>query len=304
MSDTAKKYSVSVGIPTKNRKEKIVNCLKALKNQTFKDFNVIIVDGSEDDETKKICLEHSNSMDIIYIKHLEPGLAKARKVIAENCHSETLLYIDDDVYLLKDCISKLFGRYKNLKNRDNYIMSGQIKYFGNLTAPFKMTAQGSGLSAPVADADYFIGALMFIPKIIYKNIPWNGRFVSWGFEEVFYFLMCKRHGVKLLWINSLMGIHDSEEHENRLVIGTETNRVYTMLYKHIFVEPSISNLLILESAGFLRNLIINSIAYVFSPKKLLFFIFSYVHSWTKGHQWFVKDLSILSGPSNGMPKTC
>ena len=294
MTNSAKKYSISIGIPTKNRKEKIVNCLKALKNQTFKDFNVIIVDGSEGDETKKICSEFSNSMNITYINHLEPGLSEARKVIAENCQSETLLYVDDDVYLLNDCISKLFTYYKNLKSRDNHVIAGQIKYFGNLTAPIKLTPQGSGFPAPVSNADYFIGALMFIPKTIYKNIPWNGRFVSWGFEEVLYFLMCKRHGVKLSWVNSLVAIHDSEMQENQLSVGTETNRAYTMLYKHIFEEPSIRNLLTLESVGFLRSLIINSIAYAFSPKKLLFFIFSYVHSWAKGHRWFVKDLKHLN----------
>jgi len=300
MSDTAKKYSVSVGIPTKNRKEKIVNCLKALKNQTFKDFNVIIVDGSEDDETKEVCFQFSKVMNIVYIKSLKPAVSRARKLIAENCQSEILLYIDDDVYLLKDCISKLFDRYKNLKNRDNYIISGQIKYFGKLTTPLKMTPQGSGFPAPVANADYFISALMFVTKAIYQSILWNERFVSWGFEEVLYFLMCKRYGVKLLWINSLMGIHDCAEQGSRLVMGTETNRVYTMLYKHIFEEPSIRNLLILESAGFLRNLIINSIAYLFSPKKLALFIFSYSYSCARGHLWFLKDLSIFKSSTGYM----
>lgn len=300
MCSPAKKYSISVGIPTKDRKDKLKKCLEALENQTFKDFNVIIVDGSEGEETKEICFQFSNVLNIVYIKSLKLGVSRARKLIAENCQSEILLYIDDDVYLLEDCISKLFGRYKNLKNRDNYIISGQIKYFGNLTTPIKLTPQGGGFPAPASNADYFVSALMFVPKTLYQSIPWNERFVSWGFEEVLYLLICKRHGAKLSWINSLLAVHDNERQENQLSVGTETNRAYTMLYKHVFVEPSIVNLLTLESVGFLRNLNINSIAYLFSPKKLVFFIFSYVYSWARGHLWFLKDLSIFKSPSNGM----
>jgi len=296
--DAAKKYSISVGIPTKNRADKLRKCLNALRNQTFKDFNVIVVDGSEGEETREVCSQFSNFMEIIYIKSLKRGLSKARKLIAENCQSEILLFIDDDVYLYEDCISKLLDNYVNLKNKGNYIISGQVEYFGNLTAPIKLTPQGGGFPTSTSKADYFIGALMLIPKTVCKSVPWNERFVSWGFEEVLYFLMCKRHGVKLFWINSPLAIHDNENHKTRSEVGTETNRAYTMLYKHVFVEPSVVNLLILESIGFLRNLIINSISYMLSPKNLAFFIFSYIRSWIIGHIWFLKDLRYLKSFDN------
>lgn len=299
MLKLSKKYSVCVGIPTKNRADKLKKCLAALKNQTFKNFYVIIVDGSEGEETKDVCSQFSTFMEIVYIKSLKRGLSKARKIIAENCQSEVLLYIDDDVYLFEDSISKLLDNYLNLKNKGNYIISGQIEYFGKLTTPIKLTAYGGGFPFPASKADYFIGALMFIPKAIYKNLHWNERFVSWGFEEVFYFLMCKRHHVKLFWIDSLLAIHDNEHSKNRLDIGTETHRAYTMLYKHVFVEPSVSGLLILESVGFFRNLIINSISYLLSPEKLVFFIFSYIYSWIKGHLWFLKDLKYFKSSCNG-----
>ncbi len=44
---------MTVGIPTKNRNDKISNCLKALENQLFQDFNIIVVDGSKNDKTKR-----------------------------------------------------------------------------------------------------------------------------------------------------------------------------------------------------------------------------------------------------------
>lgn len=287
------KNIVCVGIPTKNRADKLRKCLEALRNQTFKDFNVIVVDSSEGEETKEVCSQFSNFMEIIYIKSFKKGVSKARKLIAENCRSEILLFIDDDVYLYEDCISKLLVHYKNLENRDNYLISGQIKYFESLTAPIKLTPEGGKFQASTSNADYFISALMLVPKKIYKSIFWNERFVSWGFEEVFYCLMCKRRGIKFSWINSVVAEHDNERQKNVLSVGTETNKVYTMLYKHVFVDPSIVNLLILESVGFLKSVIINSIAYILSPQKLIVFIFSYIYSWAKGHLWFIEDFAAL-----------
>ncbi len=133
---------------------------------------------------------------------------------------------------------------------------------------------------------------MLIPKPVYKSLHWNERFVGWGFEEVLFFLLCKRHQIQLKWINSLLGIHD-DYNEKRFSFNTETNRVYTMLYKHIFEDPSIPNLIMLESAGFLQYLVKNSIRHLLCPKNLVSFIFSYVHSWVVGHLRFLEDLSKL-----------
>ncbi|WGM88489.1 MAG: glycosyltransferase family 2 protein [Candidatus Bathyarchaeum tardum] len=287
-----KNYSITIGIPTKNRTDKLVNCLRAIENQNFRDFNVIIVDGSEGNETEKSSLFFSNSIDILYIKQIKSGVSNARGLIAEHCNSELLLYIDDDVYLNNDSLSKLYDYSRSLKNSHIFLVSGEILYYRKITKPIKLTPQGAGFSTTASNADYILGALMLIPKSVYKKIHWTERFAGWGFEEVLYCLMCKRYGVKICWINSLLAVHDDKK-DTIFSVNTEINRVYTMLYKHIFEEPSLLNMVILESAGFLRNLIINSMSNLLSPKKLTSFIFSYVRAWTIGHVMFFEDLNRL-----------
>ena len=43
-------FAASVVIPTRNRRDKIITCLDALRNQTRGDFEIVLVDdGSTDD---------------------------------------------------------------------------------------------------------------------------------------------------------------------------------------------------------------------------------------------------------------
>jgi len=47
---------ISVIIPTYNRSESLRLCLTALKNQTHRDFEVIVIDdGSDDNDVVKEC---------------------------------------------------------------------------------------------------------------------------------------------------------------------------------------------------------------------------------------------------------
>ncbi|WNZ29237.1 MAG: glycosyltransferase family 2 protein [Candidatus Bathyarchaeota archaeon] len=289
-----KKYCLTIGIPTKNRKDKIKKCLIALQNQRFKHFCIIVVDGSDGDETQKVCSEFSKSMDLLYIKQLRPGVSYARSVIASLCQTEALLYVDDDLYLFNNAILNLLNYYNNFKSRDIRVISGTIKYYGDFTSPIKLDSQGKGFKSSASEADYFLGALMLIPSAVYKNVFWARQFTTWGFEEVLFFLMCKRHGVKFSWYAELLGVHDDETMKTtRANIGTEANRAYTMLYKHFFSEPSIVGLLKLESLGFLRYLVVNLFQYVFSPKCFFSYISSYIYSWFKGHLMFLEDIKCL-----------
>ena len=115
-------------------------------------------------------------------------------------------------------------------------------------------------------------------------MSWTERFVSWGFEEVLLCLEYKRHGIKFSWINSLLAEHDDGQ-RGQLSVGTETNRAYTTLYKHVFVEPSVINLLKLESVGSIRALILNTIGRILNLKKLTLYVLSNMHAWQKGHFW-------------------
>ena len=68
-----KKPQVSIIIRTRNEEKYIRNCLEKIKQQNFKNLEVIIVDNYSTDLTVKKALQFTNK--VIKIKNFTPGKA-------------------------------------------------------------------------------------------------------------------------------------------------------------------------------------------------------------------------------------
>jgi len=84
---------ISVVIPTYNEAKYLHICLDSLKNQTFKDFELIVADGGSTDETKEIALKYGAKFISVtnsnVVRAREAGLKKARGDIYTGCDADT-----------------------------------------------------------------------------------------------------------------------------------------------------------------------------------------------------------------------
>lgn len=81
-----------IAIVTMNRPEIIEDTLEHLDNKELID-NVLIVDGSDNSETKDVCSEHP----VDYYRQESEGMTSARNEALEKCESDYIAFIDDDV---------------------------------------------------------------------------------------------------------------------------------------------------------------------------------------------------------------
>lgn len=90
----------SIIIPVYNTEEYIKECLKSVKKQTFKNYEVIIVnDGSTDNSKETIeKLIKNNSNFNLYTKENE-GLSSARNYGVKKAKGEYLIFLDSDDYI-------------------------------------------------------------------------------------------------------------------------------------------------------------------------------------------------------------
>jgi len=87
---------VSVIIPTYNRADTLHLAIKSVLNQTFQDFEIIIVDDASKDNTQEI-IRDFNDKRIKYIYHeLNKGEAAARNTGVKNSSGEYIAFLDDD----------------------------------------------------------------------------------------------------------------------------------------------------------------------------------------------------------------
>ncbi len=84
----------SVLIPTLNRAELLKCCIESLLAQTFSDFEIIVVDQS-DDAMVDSSIEHMDSR-ICYLRITERGLSHARNIGITHARGEYICLGDDD----------------------------------------------------------------------------------------------------------------------------------------------------------------------------------------------------------------
>jgi glycosyltransferase involved in cell wall biosynthesis len=108
-----KSYDISVAIPTYNRREIVLDTLKLLKKQTFKNFEVIVIDQTKDNPNSFIKkLKQISDIDISYHQVQPPSLPSARNYALEVSQSSIVLFLDDDVIPEDDLIQQHIKIYQ------------------------------------------------------------------------------------------------------------------------------------------------------------------------------------------------
>jgi glycosyltransferase involved in cell wall biosynthesis len=92
-------YPIGVIIPTYNRSEVLLSCLKHLEQQTWTDFEVIIVDDGSTDSTPQLLEQYQckSPLHLRYIRQDNSGPARARNVAIAALHAPICLMIGDDI---------------------------------------------------------------------------------------------------------------------------------------------------------------------------------------------------------------
>ncbi|MDP3731821.1 MAG: glycosyltransferase family 2 protein, partial [Candidatus Omnitrophota bacterium] len=86
---------VSVIIATYNRAHFICEAIDSALNQTFKDFEIIVVDDGSSDNTREVLEKYGSTIYCIY-HQVNKGRAEARNTGIKNAKCEYIAFLDDD----------------------------------------------------------------------------------------------------------------------------------------------------------------------------------------------------------------
>lgn len=105
---------VSIIIPVYNKAYALEHTLKSIQNQTFKDFEVLLVDDGSTDGSYEICDQfHSADNRFIAIHKENGGASSARNLGLERMRGKYVFFCDADDELPKDAILSLVTAQKN-----------------------------------------------------------------------------------------------------------------------------------------------------------------------------------------------
>ena len=112
------KYSVI--LPTFGRPDEVTNFLESITTQNFKDFEVVIVDGSLDDILHPVIDIYKSKLDLHYFHEKGLGASESRNLGCEKAHGEYLVFIDSDCIVPEDYFVKIDTFLKNNPDVDAF----------------------------------------------------------------------------------------------------------------------------------------------------------------------------------------
>ena len=118
MSEKEFKKTVSIILPNFNSVEYISSTINSVKNQSFKNWELIIVDDCSDIKTKKVLKKFDNNKKIkIFWFNKNKGAAYCRNFAIKKSKSKYLAFIDSDDIWERNKL-KLQLEYMNVNNLD------------------------------------------------------------------------------------------------------------------------------------------------------------------------------------------
>ncbi|MBR5223562.1 MAG: glycosyltransferase family 2 protein [Clostridia bacterium] len=99
---------ISVIVPVYNVEKYLNRCVESILNQTYKDFEIILVDDGSPDSCPKMCDELAQNHGQINVIHKENGgLSSARVAGFKEAKGDYILFVDSDDYIENDMLESL-----------------------------------------------------------------------------------------------------------------------------------------------------------------------------------------------------
>jgi len=122
--------NISVIVPVYNSETYINQCIDSILNQTFSNFELILVDDFSQDNSPKICDDYSKKdkrINIIH-KNKNEGSSLARKTGLNFATGDYIQFVDSDDWIEPDMLEKL---YQKAVVENNDLVICNVYYFEN-----------------------------------------------------------------------------------------------------------------------------------------------------------------------------
>ena len=99
---------ISIIIPIYNREKTLKPCISSILSQSYKNFELILVDNNSTDSTKEIIQEfQKKDKRIISLLEKEQGIGVARNTGEKHAKGKAILMTDSDCILPRDWIREM-----------------------------------------------------------------------------------------------------------------------------------------------------------------------------------------------------
>lgn len=210
---------IAVIVPTYNRVDALSECLRHLENQTWKRFEMVVVDDGSTDSTPEFleAYAHTNRLRLRYVRQQNAGPARARNLAISLIEAPLCLMIGDDIFASPELVEthlRLHHRYPDLSVA--VLGLTQWSETGQQVTPFMrwMDSQGMQfdyghlLSGREPDWRHFYTSNLSLKTELLKRFPFDESFPHAAMEDVE--LACRieeLHGLEVKFAPAALAYH-------------------------------------------------------------------------------------------------
>lgn len=181
---------ISVIIPTYNRARMIKRAVESVLAQSYKNFEIIVVDDGSTDGTKEALSEYINKGEIKYILQNNAGPGVARNNGIQKARGELVAFLDSDDEWMPDKLEKQVKVFQ--QKGDDIIVFSNMEYINErgekIGELFQKTRPSDGMILKQLLSDNFISTSSVVAprSIILKagGFAKNNKLFSIGEEHI------------------------------------------------------------------------------------------------------------------------
>jgi len=174
----------SVIIPLYNKEQYILECLESALHQSFKDFEIIIVnDGSTDYSVEKV--EKLKSEKITIHHQDNKGVSETRNNGAKLSSGEYLAFLDADDIWKPDHLQCLYESIQTFPNSGLYANNYYIKHSKSYSTPATLNVNFDALT-PIQLENFFLASLKDTIVWTSATVIEKTKFMSYGMFNTAY----------------------------------------------------------------------------------------------------------------------
>lgn len=251
--------AISVIVPVYKAEKYIHRCLDSIINQTFKDFELILVDDGSPDRSGEICDEYAKKDKRVRVIHRKnEGVSIARNIGIDVAKSELICFVDSD-----DWVEDIY-LYEFIKNNDdnNIVFQGilyDFEYNPSKNTPF---FKYDKISFPINKQEYIVKYNILangcpVGKIFRKSIlnKYNIRFNEYiSTHEDHLFVWQYIQHISTITLSDKISYHYMNHNVESLSSKFHNSEEYLLVSNYLLNEiEKIINLYNIENKEYIKN---------------------------------------------------
>ena len=133
--------TVSVIIPVYNAQEGIRQCIDSLLNQSFTDFEIILINDGSTDNSLEVIKEYADANDFIRVIDKEnEGVAKTRNKGIQLAKGKYVVFIDNDDFVDSDYLERFYNEIDQVQL--DIVLGGYKRVNQEMKTLFKQDLNG------------------------------------------------------------------------------------------------------------------------------------------------------------------